>query len=427
MLLDEIKWQLKFPSRFAMRDHKRTYLQKVQEETQNFLKTRIQHNHLKPKEGLHLDLSVKEAEILVSASQSVRKLSESGELAKIHDKFEKVSTGLIEEFQTVRNQIGEILIQIEHKENEVVEQLRALGLEKLRIHVNHYEDPNFYDVMGLSFGDPSFNNLIMVESAIEQEQYAHIREQLIAVKNKLHAYLGLQARYFEIKVELREEYIKKVGKDDKEALEELKRLINYRDRYQKSYNRYELAQSEQTEFQVYINILGETYNTRIRPLIEKFTEYEKTYNDRERIYHHYMAEEQNEALQTFREELFQHLAGSIVVKEHRQRYQKEQFERYMASMQAIKLWGNGLSLRQLTENYADLVEHLIELSHNSRAPHIEANYDDFGERTVRPLNATIFYYFFSADRAGKRLAKLLLSAARYPNDRVRRAYMNFFA
>ena len=237
----------------------------------------------------------------------------------------------------------------------------------------------------------------------------------------------MQARYFEIKVELREEFIKKVGKDDKEALEELKKLINYRDRYQKSYNRYELAASEQTEYQVYINILGETYNTKIRPLIEKFTDYEKAFNDRERVYHHYMAEEQSEALQTFREELFQHLAGSIVVKEHRQRYQKEQFERYMASMQVIRLWGNGLTLRELTERYADLIQHLIELSHNSRAPNIEANYDDFAERTVRPLNATIFYYFFSAERYGKVLAKMLLSAARYPNDRIRRAYMNFFS
>jgi len=74
-----------------------------------------------------------------------------------------------------------------------------------------------------------------------------------------------------------------------------------------------------------------------------------------------------------------------------------------------------------------MIEVLIEDSHNNRSPKIEANYDDFAERTIRPFNATIFYYFFSADRRKRTLAQWLLSAVRYPNDRVRRAYMRFFA
>jgi hypothetical protein len=41
-----------------MRDLKRTYLQKVQEETQNFLNERIKHNLLDPERGLNLDLKV---------------------------------------------------------------------------------------------------------------------------------------------------------------------------------------------------------------------------------------------------------------------------------------------------------------------------------------------------------------------------------
>lgn len=54
--------------------------------------------------------------------------------------------------------------------------------------------------------------------------------------------MGLQARYFEIKVELREEYVKKVAKGDPYALEELKKLTNHRDRFQGSYNRYTLTE-----------------------------------------------------------------------------------------------------------------------------------------------------------------------------------------
>jgi hypothetical protein len=73
------------------------------------------------------------------------------------------------------------------------------------------------------------------------------------------------------------------------------------------------------------------------------------------------------------------------------------------------------------------LETLIDDSHNNLSPKIGANYDDFGDSTIKPLNSTIFYYFFSADRTKRTIAQWLLATARYPNERVRRAYMRFFA
>jgi hypothetical protein len=70
---------------------------------------------------------------------------------------------------------------------------------------------------------------------------------------------------------------------------------------------------------------------------------------------------------------------------------------------------------------------MIEDSHDYKCPKIQANYDDFGDQTVRPLNSTIFYYFFSADLTKRTIAQWLLSTVRYPNEKVRRAYMRFFA
>jgi len=140
-----------------------------------------------------------------------------------------------------------------------------------------------------------------------------------------------------------------------------------------------------------------------------------------------MTEQKDEALDTFREEILQHLAGSIVVKEHRVRYQKEQFNRFVLSMQDSSLKNKNLTLKEFCRNYAILIENVINESHNDKCPKIEGNYDDFSERTLRPFNATIFYYFFNGDRRSRTMAQWLLSAARYPNDRVRRAYMRFFA
>jgi len=85
------------------------------------------------------------------------------------------------------------------------------------------------------------------------------------------------------------------------------------------------------------------------------------------------------------------------------------------------------SLEDWCYNYSVLVESLILKSHNYLSPNIKANYDDFADTTIKPLNSTIFYYFFSGDRAKRTFAQWLLATARYPNQRVKRAYMRFFS
>lgn len=77
--------------------------------------------------------------------------------------------------------------------------------------------------------------------------------------------------------------------------------------------------------------------------------------------------------------------------------------------------------------YVKLIEALIDQSHNYKCPKIQANYDSYGESTIRPLNSTVFFFFFSADRYKRTVAQWLLSTVRYPNEKVRRAYMRFFA
>jgi len=129
--------------------------------------------------------------------------------------------------------------------------------------------------------------------------------------------MGVKAKYFEIKVDMRFDYCRKVGKGDKVAEEELKRLVNQRDLYANSFSRYAV---EDPEYEVYINILGEMVNTKIRKMTEDFNDFERIQSERDRVYHHYMAEQPSEALDSFRTDLLQHLAGAIVIKEHRVRY-----------------------------------------------------------------------------------------------------------
>ena len=118
---------------------------------------------------------------------------------------------------------------------------------------------------------------------------------------------------------------------------------------------------------------------------------------------------------------------NIVIKENRKRYQKEQFDRMMLASQDQDLKVHSASLDTWCENYCRLIEATIEQSHNYLSPKIMANYDDYGDSTIKPLNSTIFYYFFSAERSKRTIAQWLLATARFPNQKMKRAYMRFFA
>ena len=83
------------------------------------------------------------------------------------------------------------------------------------------------------------------------------------------------------------------------------------------------------------------------------------------------------------------------------RYQKEQFDRYIGSLHYWDLKKTNATLRDFSLAYSEMMKAQCDSSHNYRCHKIDANYDDFGEQTVRPLNATIFFYFFSANRSGK--------------------------
>jgi hypothetical protein len=47
---------------------------------------------------------------------------------------------------------------------------------------------------------------------------------------------------------------------------------------------------EDPDYEAYINTLGEMVNNPIKRIKEDFTDYEKAFNERERIYHSFMRE-----------------------------------------------------------------------------------------------------------------------------------------
>ena len=184
-------------------------------------------------------------------------------------------------------------------------------------------------------------------------------------------------------------------------------MLNQRDQFKSGYER--VGASTDNEYTTYADQITSIANSNIKELFSTFSEYERNFTERDRVYHHFVdqgtAEQPaSEYLDSFRTSLLQHLAGNIVVKEHRQRYQKEQYDRFVTSVLNPHLKKTNVTLQQFCQNYALMIDALIDQSHNYRSPKIEANYDDFAEKTIRPINSTIFYYFFSADKRKKTIA-----------------------
>ena len=125
--------------------------------------------------------------------------------------------------------------------------------------------------------------------------------------------------------------------------------------------------------------------------------------------------------------MLQHLSNAIIVRENKNRYQKEQFNRLVVAQQYTLLQHRSKSMDEFCKAYSMLIEDLIAQSTNYKCPKIQANYDDFNEQTIRPLNSTVFYFYFSGDRLRRMAAQWILAASRYPNEKVRSAYMRFFA
>ena len=159
--IDEIKWQLRMPTRFAIRELKLIYLDKVQEETSKFLASRIKHDFLQPDRDLSLDLTVREAEILIAANEEVRNLADNGGLKDLHQRYNDIHGKVETDYFGLRDYLAKTIQVIEGKENQLYDNLiHDYGLPLKR----HGDVGGLLDVLGLASGDVAFDNLSIIEA-----------------------------------------------------------------------------------------------------------------------------------------------------------------------------------------------------------------------------------------------------------------------
>jgi len=80
IVLDEIKWQIRMPKSFAMREQSLIYNDRVQDEILAFVAKSIKHDYIKGNRDINLDLTVSEAQQLYNADAKLRTMADSGSL-----------------------------------------------------------------------------------------------------------------------------------------------------------------------------------------------------------------------------------------------------------------------------------------------------------------------------------------------------------
>lgn len=413
LIPESIYYKVRMPLRFAESDPSKKYNDVVEEHVIKYLKERYSHNLFNPENGLNLDLTIGQLRQMSRASEKSFKRAESGELAQILSSEKSIG----EKVELTKDRIEETLFDLEDKlhiyEREtlgelfkssiksssgIIDELPFIGRDRLTLAIEDVEralnkDANNEEAKKI------MNRLANIARA--QRDIAHIKLVLVNYWNEYNlthtydkvSFLEAQATY-EAANQIADKFPSdsQFGKDgwNKESLDKI------RNEHLPEYKKY-------------------------------CSEYESSRSKKENFYSPFVNEDSyDHNPEQLREDLLAYLSGAIVLKEHRFRYQHEQYDRYLTLNRHLPL-SDHMTLKQFSEAYAACLRHEVEYSYNYVCPKIDANYDDIGQRNVNPINASVFFYFFSAHKLRRKWAQIILSAARYPNEKIRRAYLRFFS
>ena len=120
------------------------------------------------------------------------------------------------------------------------------------------------------------------------------------------------------RVQLLEEFVDKVGKTDTAAKAELRETRTERDAYANTYNGD--CSSVTGDAKIFKEQVDDLRSGELASLFRNMNEHDQAFNERSALYSDYISQNTTLSMNNFRIDLLKHLAGSIVVKEHRLRY-----------------------------------------------------------------------------------------------------------
>ena len=411
LIPDNILYKVRMPLKIAGMEDSKEYEDVVKEKTIDYLKSKFSHNLFDPEKGFHLNLTIGDIRHLSRASEAKFQKAESGDLQTIVDSERE----LREKIESLIVSIEDTLDDVEDKVNLYAKQTAKL-LASGNIPSNH----TLTDLIP-GYGRDFFT--IAVEDISNALGEGSNKELAELIANRLHAVAHARHTIAHIRLDL-------INCWNEHRENHVYDRINYEAASKTHDEALSILESIPASWQGKTTTFGETLvniSTKQLPDYLKSTaEFEKANANKEAFFSDFTHDDvYDQTPDKIKEDLLVYLSSAIIVKKHRHRYQAEQYDRYLTFMKWLPI-SEDMTLKQFSVNYAEFLRREVEMSYDFTCPKIQANYDDYGERNTNPINATVFYYFFNANRTRRKLAQAILSAARYPNEKIRRAYLRFF-
>lgn len=414
LIPESIYYKVRMPKTFAGSIDSKKYEDVVEKEVLNFLKLNLSHNLFDPEKGLHGDLTVEQIKQMMHASEESFEKAESGELQKILQEEKTLRSDL----ESLRDKIDKKFEDLEDKIKIAIKQAykeyKSLDITRTNSIVDYV--PAFgRDTLEILSQD--LDTAIKEGRSVEESQKLLCKVYNIANAKNAIAQIELDLLDCWNEHHFVETYDRVSHNEASQRAEEAKKVLSH----------FSQNAKNGTDSCPFKEILSEVSDNLVPAYKETCAKHEVARSHKENFYLSFIhSESYDHNPDKLKENLLAHLSSTIIVKEHRFRYQQEQYERYIAFMQFLPMLDH-MTIREFSKRYADALRREIALSYHEVSPKIDANYDNYGERTVKPINSAVFYYFFSAHKARRKFAQVILSAARYPNEKIRRAYLRFFS
>lgn len=137
----------------------------------------------------------------------------------------------------------------------------------------------------------------------------------------LRQLVGARAAVMTAKSHVARDFATRVASDDVAAEADMREMEKLRDDLLSSYG--EDTSNVSGEGAIFKEQVDEVTSGDLATLMDDIHAHEEAFNQRSEVYADYLSEDTNMEMQNFKNELLRHLAGSIVVKDHRNRYQRE--------------------------------------------------------------------------------------------------------
>jgi len=224
-------------------------------------------------------------------------------------------------------------------------------------------------VKSFAKGDIAIENLAVIDAKLAEIPAIDM------YKTQLVALLDVQVSAYDQLLQLQQSFVQNV-EDDAATRDDERTLTAKWEAFSAAKAKYGNAESDSAK------LLGDQINectSNLGNAKQTFEDYAQAQSERKEVFNNFRADANVDSLDEFKNKLIHHLSSTIVVKENRNRYQKEQFDRLLISAQARNLKNQNSSMETFCVDYSRIIEGMIDQSNNFKSPKIQANYDSFGE------------------------------------------------